>query len=82
MVFAPSVITLNAVTASQAANDFLLGYFGLFTKSARKGYAMNFCRERQWTSVDCKASATCLHCGSSLRSILARGDRVSLPCRK
>lgn len=82
LVFAPSVITLNAVAAAQAANDFLLGYLGLFTKSARKGYAMHFCRERHWAAVDCKASATCLHCGNSSKSILARGDRVVLPCRK
>jgi hypothetical protein len=81
LVSAPSVITLNAVAAAQAANDFLLGYFGLFTSAARRGYTMHFCRERQWTSVDCKASATCLHCSSS-KSILARGDRAILPCRK
>ncbi len=82
LVFAPSVITLNAVAAAQAANDFLLGYFGLFSKSARRGYAMHFCRERHWASVDCKTSATCLHCSGSPKSILARGDRVTLPCRK
>lgn len=82
LVFAPSVITLNAVAAAQAANDFLLGYFGLFNKSARRGYAMHFCRDRHWTSVDCKSSSTCLHCGCSLRSVLARGDRAILPCRK
>lgn len=82
LVFAPSVITLNAVAAAQAANDFLLGYFGLFGKSAPRGYSMYFCRERRWMLVDCKASVTCLHCGSSSKSILARGDRAVLPCRK
>lgn len=82
LVIAPSVITLNAVATAQAANDFLLGYFGLFTSAARRGYTMHFCRERHWTSVDCKASAACLHCGSSSKSILARGDRAILPCRK
>ncbi len=81
LVFAPSVITLNAVAAAQAANDFLLGYSGLFSKSARRGYSMHFCRERRWMSADCKASATCLHCSSSSKSILARGDRAVLPCR-
>lgn len=78
---APSVITLNAVASSQAVNDFLLGYFGLFNKSARRGYSMQFCRDRTWTSVDCKAISTCLHCGSGKTSVFARGDRASLPCR-
>ncbi len=81
LVVAPSVITLNAVAAAQAANDFLIGYFGLFGKFAQRGYSMQFCRERRWVSVDCKASNTCLHCGSQSKSILARGDRTPLPCR-
>jgi tRNA A37 threonylcarbamoyladenosine dehydratase len=81
-IAAPSVITLNAVACAQAANDFLLGYFGLFNKNARRGYMMQFCRERTWTTVDCKARSTCLHCGSGKSSILSRGDRSALPCRK
>lgn len=81
LVFAPSVITLNAVAAAQVANDFLLGYFGLFNRSVRRGYAMYFCRDRHWTSVDCKSTPTCLHCGCSAMSVLARGDRANLPCR-
>jgi ThiF family len=82
LIFAPSVVTLNAVAAAQAANDFLLGYFGLFNKIVRRGYLMQFCREHHWSSVDCKTNPSCLHCGSQSRSILARGDRVILPCRR
>jgi hypothetical protein len=81
-VVAPSVITLNAVASAQAANDFLLGFFGLFSERAKRGYTMQFCRDRHWTQVECKASAACPYCGPLGKSSFARGDRGALPCRE
>lgn len=81
-VVAPSVITLNAQCCAQAANDFLLGYLGLTHSNARAGYLMQFCRERLWMSVACRAEATCPHCGCSSNSAYARGDAVELPCKQ
>ena len=81
-VHAPSVITLNALGSAQAANDFMMGYLGLFdTQEAKIGYRMHDALSRTWRSADCADTMNCLHCGTSDRSILARGDRASLPCR-
>jgi molybdopterin/thiamine biosynthesis adenylyltransferase len=80
-VTAPSIITLNAVACAPAVNDFLLGHFGLLHEHARSGYVMQFSRDRDWRSVECRAEETCLHCGTKKASVFARGDRVDLPCR-
>jgi len=79
-VAAPSVITLNAVACAPAANEFLNSFFGLHRPQARKGYLMNFSREREWRTVECRAEETCLHCGASKGSVFARGDGADLPC--
>jgi molybdopterin/thiamine biosynthesis adenylyltransferase len=78
-VIAPSVITLNAVAASQAANDFLFYMTGLREQTATTAY-MRFQpqRRRVWFDEPRK-SAECLECGNSSRSRLARGDARSLP---
>jgi len=81
LVVAPSLITLNAVACAPAANDFLFGYFALLNKHVKRGYLMNFCRDRRWSHVDSRADDTCLHCGTAIGSIFARGDRAELPCR-
>ncbi len=81
-VVAPSVVTLNALCCAQAANDFLMGYLGLTFDQARAGYLMQFCRERQWISVDCRADEHCPHCGGSAVSVYGRGDGADLPCKE
>jgi tRNA A37 threonylcarbamoyladenosine dehydratase len=81
-VRAPSVITLNALGSAQAANDFMMGYLGLFdAQYAQAGYRMHDALIRTWRSGDCADSSTCLHCGMDGQSVLARGDRGVLPCR-
>lgn len=81
-IVAPSVITLNALGAAQAANDFLFHYLGLFDcEQAEAGYLLHHSRERRWRHADCRSDAGCLHCGTAPRSAYARGDRVSLPCK-
>ena len=81
-VNAPSVITLNALGAAQATNDFLFHFLGLFDLAhADSGYLMHYPRERAWRKVDCRAGPACLHCGTTPCAVFARGDRASLPCK-
>jgi tRNA A37 threonylcarbamoyladenosine dehydratase len=81
-VHAPSVITLNALGSAQAANDFMMGYLGLFdTRQAKVGYRMHDSLSRTWRSADCVCMPSCPHCGTNVTSVFARGDRASLPCR-
>lgn len=80
-VTVPSVITLNAVAAATAANDFLFSFHGLLLDEAAVGYQMHYPRERKWQRVEVSAAPDCLLCGISKNSAYARGDRWSLPCR-
>jgi len=80
-VRAPSVITLNALACAQAANDFLLGFLGLFYDNRDERYLLEFCRQRRWRPGERKILDTCLHCGRSQGSIYARGDKARLPCK-
>lgn len=80
-VTVPSVITLNSLSAAQAANDFLFGFQGLLHDHAATGYLQYYPRERNWIPVDVTANGDCLHCGPSDRSVYGRGDRGHLPCR-
>lgn len=81
-VASPSVITLNALGAAQATNDFLFHVLGLFDLSqAKSGYLIHYSRERVWRAAECRAEDSCLHCGTTAASVFARGDRASLPCK-
>lgn len=80
-VKAPSVITLNAVGAAQAVNDFLFGFQGMFNSTAHLGYRQHYARERHWTKVELAHDERCLHCGSKSGSVFGRGDRTPMPCR-
>lgn len=80
-ITAPSVITLNAVACSEAANEFLLGYLGLLHEDQKPGYRMQFCRDRNWRHVSLRSDASCPHCGGAASSVYARGDAATLPCR-
>jgi molybdopterin/thiamine biosynthesis adenylyltransferase len=80
-VIVPSVITLNALAAAQAADDFLFGFQGLAHDHAALGYLLHYPRERKWMPVDLIGSDDCIHCGQSDRSAYGRGDRWMLPCR-
>ncbi len=81
-IAAPSVITLNALGAAQAVNDFLFHYLGLFDcGQAEASYWLHYSRERKWRHTECRADSECLHCGTMSRSSFARGDRTALPCK-
>ena len=81
-IHAPSVITLNALGAAQAMNEFLFSLVGLHdTDGQQPSYRMASPRARQWSKVKCDSRASCLHCGDGKSSVLGRGDRARLPCR-
>jgi hypothetical protein len=77
----PSVITLNVLSAGQAANDLMMMFTGLFEESAPLGHLFNFVRERTVETVGPQTNMRCPDCGTESRSRRARGDRVRLPCR-
>ena len=80
-VVAPSVITLNASTAAQAANDFLFYVTGLASPDASLDY-MRFRPTRRQVCFDesCRRS-DCLDCGPSSHSRFGRGDGRRLPVK-
>jgi hypothetical protein len=78
----PSVITLNALSAAQAANDLMMMFTGLYLPGTELVHQINFVQERALRLPTASAEPNCLHCGSSPRSIRARGQRARLPCRQ
>jgi molybdopterin/thiamine biosynthesis adenylyltransferase len=80
-VVAPSVITLNAVPAAEAVNDFLFWLTGLTRETARRGYTRYLPRTRTIRFEDPRADEACPECGRLSHSRRARGDSVRLPTR-
>lgn len=78
----PSVITLNALSASQATNDFLLIMTGLLQPTASAEYIQMHPCERVTERVNVRSEPTCRTCSGSPGSRYARGDRARLPCRQ
>lgn len=80
-IVAPSVITLNALAAAQAANDFMFYMTGLAAEDATPDY-MRFLpsrREVRWDEP--RSHPDCIDCGQSERSRFARGDGPRLPVK-
>jgi len=77
----PSVITLNVLSAAQAANDLMMMFTGLYNDETTMPQMINFIRDRQLITVEPRSDEYCLSCGSSAKSRRARGDRARLPCR-
>lgn len=80
-IAAPSVITLNAISAAEAVNDFLFWLVGLRGETCRTGYTRHLPRTRAIRFEDPRADATCTECSTDSRSRLARGDSRNLPTR-
>jgi len=78
-VVAPSVITLNATTAAQAANDFLFYMTGLAQPDAFNGYLRTHPLRRRLEMLSPRRDPSCLDCGISSDSRGSRGDSVPLP---
>jgi molybdopterin/thiamine biosynthesis adenylyltransferase len=78
-VVAPSVITLNAMTAAQAANDFLFYITGLARPDAFSGYIRSHPLLRRLEMLSPRKDVACSHCGQTSDSRFGRGDTVALP---
>lgn len=80
-VHEPSVITLNALGASQAVNDLLFMFTGLHEPNTRLTGRFQWARRREWQNIRNKPDPLCRHCGHGPKSTYARGDGVGLPMR-
>jgi molybdopterin/thiamine biosynthesis adenylyltransferase len=78
-IVAPSVITLNAVAVSHAANDFLFYMTGLRDPLTPSAYLRVQPQSRRTWLDEPRRSAACPECGSNPNSRLARGDGRRLP---
>jgi len=76
---APSVITLNALTASQAANDFMFYMTGMTAPDAFDGYLQAHPLARRVKSVRPRRDELCPDCGRDIGSRRARGDGALIP---
>ncbi len=75
----PSVISLNAVSAAHAVNDFLLDYLNLRPESAPIYYEhFHFLNGKQ-SLVEPRRDADCSEC-STIGLRFGRGDAIPLPC--
>jgi len=77
-VIAPSVITLNAVAAAAAANDFLLRFTGAAV-APNVGYLTFDAAQARVVVEEPRRDAACPECGRGPSSRFSRGDSVVLP---
>lgn len=75
----PSVISLNAVAAAHAVNDFLLNYLSLRPEPESLEYEEFHFLKGTRSLVEPRKDADCPEC-SSIRQRYGRGDAVGLPC--
>lgn len=80
-VIAPSVITLNALAAAHATNDFLFSVLGLTHPDAIPGYLRVLPRSRDVRFEQPRVDPSCSECGVTPGSRRARGDGARLPTR-
>jgi hypothetical protein len=75
----PSVISLNAISASHAVNDFLLDYLGLRTEPDLLHYEHFHFLKSGGSVVQPRKDLDCSEC-SHIGKRYARGNSVELPC--
>ena len=75
----PSVITLNAVSASHAVNDFLLDFLGLREESNDVLFEHHHHLTHKVSRVLPRKDENCTECGDK-HFRFARGDGTDLPC--
>ena len=80
-VVAPSVITLNAIGAAHAANDFLFYMTGLMDPSAPNSYLRHMALCRETRHIQPRRDESCLECGHDSHSRFGRGDARRLSTR-
>jgi hypothetical protein len=80
-VAAPSVITLNAVAAANAATDFLFVFTGLVEPGAAGDYLRSRPMRRDVRLDRPRRDPSCPECGREPGSRFAHGDGAALPVR-
>jgi hypothetical protein len=80
-VHAPSVITLNALSAAPAVNAFMMVVTGLYREDVTLNHQLNFVQTDELLNVEPMVAEYCPDCSYSLNSRRGRGDRFRLPCR-
>lgn len=75
----PSVISLNAISAAHAVNDFLLDYLGLRPDSGALYYEHFHFLKATRTLVEPRRDGDCSECSHSGKRF-GQGDLVGLPC--
>ena len=78
---APSVITLNALSAADAVNQFQFYMTGLASEDAWGGYVRYRPLRRSVTRDEPRAEPECGECSRDSGSRFARGDNAMLPTR-
>lgn len=78
---APSVVTLNGIGASHAANEFLFSWTGLRNPTAEEPYLLYRPRDRKATLIKPLRRKDCIECGVGTESRRARSDSKELPTR-
>ena len=81
LVHEPSVITINVLSAAQAANDLLMFFTGLYEDGVEPEHLINFVQKRELMSIVNTRKDNCPDCSNKPFSRRARGDRTRLPCR-
>lgn len=75
----PSVITLNAISAAHAVNDFLFDFLALRTNNQGLNYEHFYHLKNSRSLVEPRKDDSCSECSTEgLR--FAKGDSVKLPC--
>jgi len=74
----PSVITLNSISTSLAATDFLLMAIALMPKETSLEASAYYPQERELRSRAAVKRPNCRFCGDGEKSVLARGDLKAL----
>ena len=75
----PSVITLNAIAAAHATNDFLFYFLGLRNGSELRYEHYHFVQQSAKHVIP-RRDAGCAECGRDRLSRFGKGDAISLPC--
>ncbi len=80
-VTAPSVVTLNAVAAAHAVDDYLFSVTGLLDETALPHWLRFSPRESDVKLETPRKDAGCRECGAGPHGRLGRGDAQRLPTR-
>ncbi len=80
-VYAPSVITLNAVASAHAVDDYLFSVTGLLGPGTSNAYRRFLPREADYMLDEPRKNPDCTECGRGPKGRLGQGSGLRLPTR-